>query len=417
MEHMFDHDIRQGHGVAVIDPHGTLVERLLALVPEEHADRVIYVDPGDPEWVPIWNPLQCRSGLGPDRVADDLLGAFKSFITGSGDRLEHLLRHAILALAQLPGTSLHDVSDLLRQKSPESDRLRDLIVKTTDSEVIRQFWAHDFKGYVGADIRPPQHKLSKLLTSGTASLMLSQSDSSFDLGQVMDTGKVLLLDLSRLGTETRTILGCFFLSLLYLTALARRKPPSTGLRSFHVYCDEAHMFMADAIEDMIAQTRKYSVSLTLAHQYRRQFADLRKADALSSMDTTVIFNVHESDARNLIQGLQGLVDVADLITLERGQAIARIGTHVVRLRTLGPLDVPEANCRDLIIQRSRERYCKPVLDVQRAIRRRDERWAAPLRPRDSVDGRPTAVNQAGQPLNGGRDNDAHPPELNDYDRW
>jgi len=401
----------------VIDPHGTLVERLLALVPKEHADRVIYVDPGDPDWVPIWNPLQCRSALGPHRIADDLLGAFKSFMQGSGDRLEHLLRHALLALAQLPGTSLLDVSNLLRQKSSESEQLRDLIVKTTDSEVIRQFWAHDFKGYVGADIHPPQHKLSKLLTSGTASLMLSQTDSSFDLGEVMDTGKILLVDLSRLGTETRSILGCFFLSLLYLTALARRKPPSAELRPFHVYCDEAHMFLTDAIEDMIAQTRKYGVSLTLAHQYRRQFTDQHKADALSSVDTTVIFNVHASDARNLVQGLQGLVEVDDLITLDRGQAIARIGTHVVRLRTIAPRKIPEANCRDLIIQRSRERYCKQTPEVQRAIRRRHERWAAPLRPRDPLDGRPTAVNPAGQPPNDGRDDGAHPPELNDYDRW
>ncbi len=106
IEHMVCHDVRQGHGVAVFDPHGALVKRLLALMPEERADSVIYVDPGDPDWVPIWNPLQCRSALGPDRVADDLVSAFKSFVDGWGDRLEHLLRLAALAVAQLPGTSV-----------------------------------------------------------------------------------------------------------------------------------------------------------------------------------------------------------------------------------------------------------------------------------------------------------------------
>jgi len=420
IEHTVIQDLLRGHGVAVIDPHGTLVDRILCFIPKEHVGRVIYLKLSDPDWVPVWNPLQCRSAFGPHRIADDLVGAFKSFVDGWGDRLEHLLRHAILALAHLPGASLLDVSDLLRQKSVESEQLRSLIAKAVDNDVIRQFWAHDFKRYGAADLNPPQHKLSKLLTSGTASLMLSQSDSSFDLGEIMDKGYVLLVDLSNVGTEVQSILGCFLLSLLYLTAMARRASPGEQLLPFHIYCDEAHRFMTDAIEDMIGQTRKYSVSLNLAHQYRGQFEQRRKADALSSVGTTMIFNVNALDAQHLIRGLRGLVEVDDLIALEVGQAVARIGTHVVRLRTLDPLKAPEVNYRDLIVQRCRERYCRPMREVQRAIRRRGERWAAPRRPYDSLgplDARPMAGSQAGPPSSDGRDDDAHPPELNDYDRW
>jgi hypothetical protein len=134
----------------------------------------------------------------------------------------------------------------------------------------------------------------------------------------------------------------------------------------------------------------------------------------------MIFNVNALDAQHLIRGLRGLVEVDDLIALEVGQAVARIGTHVVRLRTLDPLKAPEVNYRDLIVQRCRERYCRPMREVQRAIRRRGERWAAPRRPYDSLgplDARPMAGSQAGPPSSDGRDDDAHPPELNDYDRW
>jgi len=420
MEHMFCHDLRSGHGAAVIDPHGTLIERLLCFVPEEHVDRIIYVDPGDPDWVPTWNPVQCRSPFGPHRIADDLVGAFKSFVDGWGDRLEHFLRHAILALSQLPGSSLLDVSDLLRPKSPEGEQLRSIILRTTDSEVVRQFWSHDFQRYKAADIQPPQHKLSKLLTSGTGSLMLSQSDSSFDLGELMDTGKILLVDLSKVGSEVRSILGCFFLSLLYLTALGRRKPPAGQLLPYHIYCDEAHKFLTDAIEDMIAQTRKFRVSLTLAHQYRGQFEQRRKVDALSSVGSTVIFNVNSGDAQYLVKGLQGRVEVDDLIALEVGQAVARIGTHVVRLKTLDPLEVPEANCRELIIQRSRERYCRPAQAVRRAIRRRGERWAAPVISRNGSE-TPDARHRTGPeeppPSDGGGAGGAHSHSFDDYDRW
>jgi len=271
MEHMATHDIRQGHGIAVLDPHGSLVQRLLHLVPREHADRVIFIDPGDPNWVPIWNPLRCSSGLTCDRVADNLVSAFKSFVTGWGDRLEHLLRHAIYAISHLPRGNLLDVADLLRSKSEESRQLRSQGLKLLEDEAPRSFWLHDFDQYRSADLTPGQHKLSKLLTAGTVSLMLSQGDSSFDLREVMDSGKILLVDLS-----------------------------------------------------------------------------------------TIVFNVDTKDAQYLKKDLQGLVEVDDLAALEFAQAIARIGTQVVRIKTYPPLEVAADHCRDLIIAQSRARYCKPV---------------------------------------------------------
>ena len=234
MESMVLHDVRQGHGVAVLDPHGRLVQRLLLLLPRECVDRVIYINPGDPDWIPIWNPLRCRSAFGPSRIADDLVAAFKSFVTGWGDRLEHLLRHALIGVLHLPQASLLDVSNLLRQKSEESRRLKSMILKSVEDEPLRTFWRHDFDRYKSADLAPPQHKLSKLLTSGTVSLMLSQSETSFDLRDVMDSGKILLIDLSSIGTEVREILGCFILSLLHLTALGRNSLSGEEQRPFHI---------------------------------------------------------------------------------------------------------------------------------------------------------------------------------------
>ena len=377
VESMVLYDVSHGQGVAVLDPHGRLVQRILSLLPAEYADRVIFIDPGDLDWVPRWNPFRCGSTLGISRIADDLVRAFKSFVTGWGDRLEHLLRHAIFALLHLPGSSLLDVSNLLRSKSDESQLLRAQVLKVIDHQVAKLFWRHDFERYSASDLSPAQHKLSKLLTSGTVSLMLSQSESAFDLREIMDSGKILLVDLSKVGPETREILGCFMLSLLHLTALSRGAAPDDSHRPFHIYCDEAHRFMTDAMEDMIAETRKFNVSLTLAHQYMSQF-NTRKSDALSSVGSTIIFNVDTKDAQHLRKDLQGLVDLEDMITLEVGQAIARIGTHVVRLGTVPPLAIPADNCRDLIITQSHARYCRPTADAQRAVETRNERWQAPL---------------------------------------
>ena len=377
MEHMILHDIQRGHGLAVLDPHGRLVQRLLYLIPREHVDRVIYIDPGDPEWVPIWNPLRCRSGQPPGRVADDLVGAFKSFVTGWGDRMEHLLRQALLAVLQLPHGSLLDVSNLLRKKSDESRRLRREVLKVVDDELSRLFWRYDFDRYSPTDLAPGQHKLSKLLTSGTVSLMLSQPDSAFDFQDLVESDRILLVDLSTIGSEVREILGCFQLALLHLAALGRGSLEAETRRPFHIYCDEVHRFLTDAIEDLIAETRKFNVSLTLAHQYMSQFS-ARKTDALSNVGSMLAFQLDTKDAQHLRKDLQGLVEVEDLITLEVGHAIARIDNHVVRLETRRPLPIPDGNSRQEIIDRSRARYYRPVRDVRRAVRDRESRWREPL---------------------------------------
>jgi hypothetical protein len=374
MERMILDDLAQGCGAAVLDPHGDLVERLLGLLPEAAIGRTIYFNPGDPDWVPLWNPLRPVPGQDLGRTADDLVGAFKSFVTGWGDRLEHLLRHSFYALLHLPGSSLLDVSNLFRNKSEESRQVRDEILKVVTNAVARQFWLHDFGRYGKDEFGPPKNKLSKLLVSDTVSLMLSQPDSAIHLRQIMDEGYLFLANLSTVGSEVREILGCLLLSLLHLTALSRSDMPPERRKRFYIYCDEAHRFMTDALEDLIAETRKFGVGLTLAHQYMGQFTE-RKAGALSSVGTTVVFNVDTKDARQMVTELRGMVEVEDLITLEVGEAIVRAGTEVVRIKTEEPpREPPPVNYRDRIIAESHHRYCRPAAEVRRAIGDHCTQW-------------------------------------------
>ncbi len=206
-EHMVLDDIREGHGVAVLDPHGDLVERMLGLIPEECIDRVIYFDPSDPDWVPLWNPMQKVPGQDIGRMADDLVGVLKSFVTGWGDRMEHILRHSIYALLHLSGSTLLDIADILRTGSKESETMRRLILEVVENEEARNFWKHDFNTYRPDEFAPPKHKLSKLLVGGTVSLMLSQPQSSFNFRRIMDDGSIFLGNLSKIGTEVREILA------------------------------------------------------------------------------------------------------------------------------------------------------------------------------------------------------------------
>lgn len=373
MARMVLDDIDKGIGVAVLDPHGDLVEALLCLIKEKHVERTIYFDPGDPNHVPIWNPLKKSAGQDLSRTADDLVAAIKSVVTGWGDRMEHLLRHGLYALLQLSDSTLLDLSNLLRRKTDESERLRKEILDVVDNQTAYLFWKNDFNRYSNEALDPPKHKLSKLLVAGTVSLMLSQPESLIDFRQAMDEGKVLLVNLARIGSEVREILGCFMLSQFHLMALGRSDTSAANRRQFHIYADEAHRFITEALEDLIAETRKFGVSLTLAHHYLRQFA-ARQIDALSSTAATIIMNVDSNDARHLTKDLQNLVHRDDLITLEVGEAIARIGTDIIRFKTHGPLQIPERNFKAAIIKRSQDLYYKPVHAVQSAIRQQDNRW-------------------------------------------
>jgi hypothetical protein len=188
--------------------------------------------------------------------------------------------------------------------------------------------------------------------------MFFRSDSSIDLYDIMDSGKVLLLDLSSIGCEAGNVLGALVLALLHLAAVSRQGPDDHTLHPFHIYCDEAHRFTPNGPDALMADTRRFGVSMTFTYQYMRQ-SDSCHADVLLNVGSTIVFRVYSDDAHELCKGLQGKVTVDDLVTLDSGVAVARIAGKVVRLRTLPMLEIPNDNCRDLIVERSRKRYCRP----------------------------------------------------------
>lgn len=373
IEHMFLYEICLGHGAIVLDPHGRLIQRLLCLIPKEHADRVIYFNPGDPDWVPLWNPIQRIPGQDLGRTADDLVNAFKKIVTNWGDRLENLLRQVFYAALNMPGSTLLDVLNMLRNKTKESDTIRDEVLHVIENEAARQFWLTEYKQYGKDDLGPPKNKLGKLLMSNTPYLMLSQPECALRFHEVVDRGLIVLVDLSEVSDQVCSLLGCFILELLRLTGLPRSKRDPESLVPCHLFVDEAPRFLTDTLESLIVEMRKCNVSLTLANQYMSQFTT-DQADALSSMGSTIIFNTDTKDAQYLRKDLQNLVEVDDLITQKVGHAIARIDTHVVRIQTRDALKIPKDNCRDAILASSRQKYCRPIAEVRRIVEERARRW-------------------------------------------
>jgi hypothetical protein len=357
LKHVFLQDVAKGNGAVYIDPHGDALKDLMALLPESQRDRCIYFNPSDADWVPCWNPLTVPPGADLYRVADDLLSALERVSQDWGDRLATVLRHALVGLLHLPGSTMHDIYNVVRQNSPESDALRDRILEACPDVAVRQFWQRDFlKSYREADLAAPRHKLLKLVSGGAVSRMFSQPHSRIDVRAIMDEGNILLVDLSGIGAESRSFLGSFLLTLFVVAATGRATVSREQRKPFSVFADEAHLFVgADAFESLIAQARKFRVNVVLAHQYLGQFKS-SQVDALLTAGSTLVGRVNRSDAAVLAKNFQGKFTADDICQLRPFEMIARIGTEMVRFSTPPSNDRSDPAAVSAIINASRSRY-------------------------------------------------------------
>jgi DNA helicase HerA-like ATPase len=209
--------------------------------------------------------------------------------------------------------------------------------------------------------------------------MLSQPENRLNLREFMDEGSVLLIDLACLDSKVKQVLGCFILSLLHLNAISRSDTGAHLRKQFFIHCDEAHQFLTDAIENLIAETRKFGVSLTLVHQYLSQFSK-KKIDALSTVGSAIIFSVDNRDAHYLAKDLLGKLAPDKLVALQKYEAVARIDTEVVKFVARPPQTAPKVHYKEQIIEQSRNRYCRSASEIRKWIRRRDDRWCKPFSP-------------------------------------
>jgi hypothetical protein len=278
-------------------------------------------------------------------------------------------------LLHLPRISLLDVADTLSPKSPEGILLRNQVLEHIDDPQLIRFWRFALGRYTPSDLSPPQNKLSMMLSTPPVSYTFQQTESAINLRQVMDRHEVLLINLSNVGSETQSIIGCLMLSLFQMEAMTRAQKAATERNRFFIHVDEAAQFVTRALQSMLVQTRKFQVGLTLAHQYFSQFYE-DQVDALSTVGNTVIFRTNRRDAEHLCKDLQDKVKPEDIIGLKRYQAIARIGTEVVRFQCRPPRPGLSPSFKDRIVARSRQLYYKTAEEVRQAIARRHERWVS-----------------------------------------
>jgi hypothetical protein len=355
-------DIRDGQGVALIDPHGDLAESVLDFVPKERIDDVVYFNPADLEHPIAFNPLESHSPHSHHLVTSGLISVFKKIWPDFwGPRLEHILRHAIFTLLEYPGATLLDLPRLLTNKD-----FRYIVLKQVTSQQVREFWFSEFEKYSAwmksEAVSPILNKVGQFLTSPPLRNILGQKESSFDVREVMDEGKILIVNLSKgkIGEDNGALLGAMLVTKIQLAALGRADIPEEKRKHFYLYVDEVHNFFTLSFAGILSEVRKYGLSLLVAHQYLDQLDEEMRAAILGNVGTLISFRIGAEDAKNLAREFYPVFNESDLTDLPNHHIYLKLMIDGMTSRPFSAVTLaqPEADrsFKDEIIAESRKRY-------------------------------------------------------------
>ena len=366
-------DIENGEGVAVLDPHGDLVDKILAAIPPERIGDVVLVDPSDEVYSVGFNILSAHSDLEKTLLASDLVSVFRRLSTSWGDQMGSVLNNAILVfLENRQGGTLSDLRRFLLEPAYRAE-----VLKTVQDPELVYYWQKGFPQLSGnKSIGPVLTRLEAFLAPKPIRYMVSQPENRLDFARIMDQGQIFLAKLSQgmLGRENSLLLGTLLVAKFQQIAMSRQAQQIAMRKDFWLYIDEFHNFITPSMAEILTGARKYRIGLTLAHQELRQLdRDSEVASAvLSNPGTRICFGLGDEDARKLAQGFS-FFDAHDLQNLEIGQAICRIekSSQDFNLTVPNSTDVDPhegIRIRELVITASRRSHARPRAEIEAALR-------------------------------------------------
>lgn len=375
MENMIISDIRAGHGVAVVDPHGDLVEKILDFIPSYRINDCIYVNPADFEYPIGFNVLENVDPTERHLVASGLMGVFTKIWEGVWSaRMEYILNNCILALLEYPGTTMLGITRILVDK----EYRRKVLEKVTDP-IVKAFWVDEYAAYNdkfrNEAIAPIQNKVGQFLSSALIRNIVGQPKSTINLRELMDNQKILLLNLSkgRIGEDNSALLGAMMITRLQLAAMSRVDIEEDERKDFFLYVDEFQNFATESFANILSEARKYHLNLILAHQYIEQLSEEVSAAVFGNIGTMVCFRVGGADAEFLGKEFFPTFMPEDLVNLGKYNVYLKlmidgVASSPFSATTLEPA-TGRTNNREKVIQVSRERYSKPKAIVEEKILR------------------------------------------------
>lgn len=401
LENLAIQDIQQGHGICFIDPHGDVALKLIKAIPPERINDVIYFDPADQAFPIAFNVLEQVGADQRSLVASGLVGVFKKIWADSwGPRLEYILRNAILALLEYPGSSLLGVMRILVDKS-----YRERVMEKVTDPVVKQFWTVEFAGWnervLQEVISPIQNKVGQFTSNSLIRNIIGQPTSAFDVREIMDSKKILIMNLAKgkIGEDSSALLGAMMITKIQLAAMGRVDTPEEDRKDFYLYVDEFQNFATDSFANILSEARKYRLSLILANQYITQLEEPVRDAIFGNAGTIISFRVGAADAEFLEKEFEPVFMMNDMVNLPKYQIYLKlmidgIAGDAFSATTLPPILIETPGINDKVIAVTRERYASAQAEVEEKIRRwtgmlTEEEKQALRAPLTSVPARPT----------------------------
>lgn len=294
-------DIYGGRGCGVIDPHGDLIRDIIASAPNR--EDIIIVDLTDPHYVIGFNPLEQQRGIDPYTQALELVEVFRKIwdlTDATTPRLLEILRNSVYTLIEAGGTML-DIEPLLTNQEFRTEAIRHV-----KNEAVHSFWHNRFAKWDNRDrisnVESTLNKVSTFTSDPRIRMMLSSKKSTIDIREIMDTSKVLLINLSKGALRTNSyLLGALFVAKIQMAAMSRESLPPQQRVPWYLYVDEFQNYATDSFAEIMSEVRKYGLSITFAHQNLKQLPEHLKATILSNAKNFIIFRLDRQDAELMIK--------------------------------------------------------------------------------------------------------------------
>jgi len=328
MKTMILQDLRAGRGLCLIDPHD-LAEEILAYIPPERVEEVIYFDPSDTERPMGLNLLEARNEDEKHFVSTSIINLmyklYDPYKTGIiGPRFEHGIRNAMLTVMSEPGNTFVEVVRAMT----DSSFVKALLPKVTD-QMVKRYWTDQIAQT--ADFHKSEvldytvSKFGRFVTNKTMRNIVGQSKSAFDFQRVMDEGKILIINLAKgkLGEENSNFLGLVLIPKILMAAMSRTDIPEKARKDFYLYVDEFQNFATPDFATILSEARKYHLNLTVANQFIGQVEEEVKNAVFGNVGTVAAFQVGVADASFLQHEFTPTFSEPDLINVERFHAYVK----------------------------------------------------------------------------------------------
>jgi hypothetical protein len=325
-----------------VDPHGDLIEDVLAHTPKERAKDVVVFDPADTERPMGLNLLEAKTDEEKDRASLDAMEIFIKLFGNEifGPRIQHYFRNGCLTLMddEEEGATLIDVPRLF-----VDDEFQKYKVSKCKNSVVRSFWENEM-AKTGAREKEEMipyfsAKFGPFVTNSTMRNIIGQPKSAFNVREIMDSGKVLLVNLSkgRIGDVNAQLLGLIFVNKVNMAALSRADVPQDQRKRFYLYVDEFQNFITDAFATILSEARKYELALIMAHQYIGQLVGKTESYGQSStkmrdavfgnVGTIMSFKIGAEDAEYMAKEMAPVLSEQDVIGIPNFSCYVKLNVN------------------------------------------------------------------------------------------